>query len=90
MGHNVWQDVFIDWFLDGIHMGARYMLIVFDEYEMEKRPVYIFPEQNIAKEVIKYNQKRFVQGVIDLTENMERQIKMLLVPFNMIKSRVVN
>ena len=90
MIRDIWQDVFTDWFLDGIHMGARYMLIIFDEYEMEKRPVYIFPEQNVAKEVIKWSQKGQVQGTVDLVESMEKQIKVLLTPFYMITSRMIN
>ena len=81
-----------DWFVDGVHRGARYMIIVFDKNELEERPIFVFPEQNIQKEVVKQieNVSVDIKAVMDLLDDIDRQILSIIIPEDILVSKVVN
>jgi len=86
------ERVLNDWFVEGIHRGARYMIVVFDQGEQEERPIFVFPEQDIQVEVVKQISSKLIQlrGVLDLIDDPLRQIAVINLPDNMVVSRVVN
>lgn len=92
MDYTLRYSVLKDWFIEGIHRGARYMLIIFDYFEEEERPIFVFPEQDITKEVVKQIEDATVElkAVIDLLDDADRQIRAVNFPDRITISRVVN
>jgi len=92
MDYKLRYSVLNDWFVEGIHRGARYLIIIFDQYEQEERPVFVFPEQDITVEVVKQinNQTVQLKAVVDLLDDAKRQILAINRPEKMFTSKVVH
>ncbi len=80
--------VYFDWANQGIGRDARYMVIMSDIITEEERPLFIFQEQDVRKELKKYYEDPIydVVCIIDLKQNIDKQIKAIHTP----KVRVYN
>jgi len=85
------EDVLKDWFVEGVHRGAKYLIVVSDPLEQEERPIYVFPEQDITLETQKLTATALeISDIINLMEGMSPQIKLALIPKNRLISRVIS
>jgi len=86
------KDVLRDWFVEGIHRGARFVVVIYDELECMERPIFVFPEQNIQMEVVKQVADHTVKmvTVMDLLQDRREQIEAANLPREMVNSRKVN
>ena len=64
------EDVLKDWFVEGVHRGAKYLIVVSDPLEQEERPIYVFPEQDITLETQKLTATALeISDIINILNN---------------------
>jgi len=69
------------WFEVGKDRRAEYLIIVYDNYYQEERPVFVFPEQNIQHEVVLANTEwTRVLYILCLLRDINEQIIMAMIP----------
>lgn len=84
------EKILNDWFVEGIHRCARHLIIVSSKYDYLE-PVYVYPEQNIQDEVLRFTADPYykVEGVIDLLGSRRDQVNALSIPSHALVSTMV-
>lgn len=77
-------------FIDGKNRGAEYLIVIFDEYLQEERPIFVYPDQDIQCEVITAQANSRVLCSLCLLRDIEEQIAMAMMPLHRIISRVAH
>ena len=74
----------IEWFQEGIDRGASHMLVAYDLYYQKDVSVFVFPEQDYWKEVVRFvkDDGLQVKSVLFLDEDRDSQIKSSIIPDN--------
>ena len=84
------EKIFNDWFVEGVHRCARYLIIVSSKYDYLE-PAYVYPEQNIQNEVLRFAADPYykIEGVIDLLNSKKDQVNALAVPNHILISTML-
>lgn len=80
-----------DWFVEGIHNGARHMIVI-ESAENELAPIYVFPEQSLEEEVFKFSVDIYysIQVVMDLLQEMTNQVNAFAAPKYRLVSKIIS
>jgi len=80
-----------NWFIEGILREATYLIVVYDIPEQLCRPIFVYSDQDIQKEIIRISKDDSLKmrSVLTLADEMESQVRMTL-SMNIVVSRVEN